>query len=102
MKLQKGDQVKILAGKDKGKKGKIMQIFPESGLIVVEGVNKMVKHLRPKKENEGGQRIEFDGPFKASNAALICPKCNKQTRIGYKKLENKKKARTCKKCKQTI
>ncbi|MBU0732382.1 50S ribosomal protein L24 [Patescibacteria group bacterium] len=102
MKLQKGDQVQILAGKDKGKKGKIIQIFPDSDRIVVEGVNKMVKHLRAKRENEGGQRVEFDGPFRADNAALICSKCNKPTRIGYKFLENKKKTRTCKKCKQTI
>lgn len=102
MKLLKGDQVKILAGKDKGKKGKIVQVFPKSGLIVVEGVNKMVKHLKSRRQNEGGQRVEFDGPFRADNAALICPKCGKPTRVGYKAMENKKKARVCKKCKQTI
>ena len=102
MKLQKGDQVKILTGKDTGKKGKIIQVFPKANRIVVEGVNKMVKHLKPKSEKEGGQKVEFDGPFNATNAALICTKCNKVTRIGYKILENKKKARICKKCKQTI
>lgn len=102
MKIRKGDTVKILQGKDKGKKGKVLQIFPKSERLVVEGVNKMVKHLRPKKEKEGGQKVEFDGPFAASNVMLICPKCNKGTRIGYKIMENKKKARACKKCNEII
>ncbi|MBU0671241.1 MAG: 50S ribosomal protein L24 [Patescibacteria group bacterium] len=102
MKIKKGDTVKILQGKDKGKKGKVMQIFPKSERLVVEGANKMVKHLRPKSEKEGGQKVEFDGPFAASNVILVCPKCNKPARIGYKIMENKKKERTCKKCNEII
>ena len=102
MKIRKGDTVKVLQGKDKGKKGKVLQVFPKSERLVVEGVNKMVKHLRPKKEREGGQKVEFDGPFAASNVALICPKCSKQSRVGFKIMENKKKVRKCKKCNEII
>ena len=102
MKIQKGDTVKILAGKDKGKKGKVLQVFPTAKRVVVEGVNKMIKHLRARKEREGGQRVEFDGPINASNVAVICPKCSKITRVGYKILANKKKTRICKKCKEII
>ncbi|MFH0818904.1 MAG: 50S ribosomal protein L24 [Patescibacteria group bacterium] len=102
IKIQKGDNVKIVAGKDKGKKGKVLQIFPSEQRLVVEGCNKMVKHLKAKKQREKGQRIEFDAPLNVSNVQLICSKCNKLTRIGFKKLENNKKVRTCSKCKETI
>ena len=101
-KIKKGDTVKIMGGKDRGKQGNVAQILPTMEKAVVEGINKMVKHLRPKKQNESGQRIEFDAPMDLSNLQLICPKCSKITRVGFKTLENKKKVRICKKCKQTI
>lgn len=102
IKIKKGDTVKIMAGKDQGKKGKVAQILPTMNRLVVEGANKMVKHLRPKKQRENGQRVEFDAPIQVSNVQLICPKCTKVTRVGFKKLENNKKVRICKKCKETI
>lgn len=103
MKLKKGDNVQIIAGKDKGKKGKISQIFSDSGKIVVENVNKMTRHIKPKREGEKGQRIEFNAPINVSNAMVICPKCNKVTRIGYKINEGKdKKQRICKKCNEAL
>jgi large subunit ribosomal protein L24 len=106
MKIKKGDKVKILTGKDRGKKGKVLQVFPKNNRISVEGLNILIKHLRPQKRGEQGQRIEFPGLISASNVALICSKCGKETRVGYKivKDENSKakKFRFCKKCQETL
>ena len=102
MKIKKGDKVKILAGKDKGKTGKVLQIFAERNRVSIEGVNLLFKNMRPKKQGEKGQRIQFPAPMAISNIVLLCPKCGKTTRVGYKTLESKKKARICKKCKEII
>lgn len=105
MNIKKGDKVKALTGKSKGKTGKVLQVFPIKEKASVEGLNLMKKHLRPRKQGESGQIIEFPAPMQISNLALICPKCNKATRVGYKKMETagkKKKNRTCKKCKEII
>lgn len=107
MKIKKGDKVKILAGKDSGKTGKVLQIFPKEGRVSVEGLNILIKHLRPQKQGEKGQRIEFPGLINISNVALICPKCGKNTRVSYKVGEKNadssvKKFRVCKKCGETI
>ena len=106
MKLKSGDKVKIIAGKDKGKKGKILQVFFTEKRASVEGINLAIKHMRPRKQNEKGQKIEFPAPISISNIMLICPKCNKGSRVGYKyidKPENKKeKVRICSKCHELI
>lgn len=102
MRIKKGDKVKILAGKDKGKTGKILSVFPEREKVSVEGINILIKHLRPRKQGEKGQRIQFPAPMSISNVMLICPKCSKTTRVGYRRLENKKKVRACKKCGEII
>ena len=75
MPIKKGDKVKILAGKDKGKAGKVLQILPEEGRVSVEGLNILVKHLRPRRAGEKGQRIEFPSFVNLSNVAIVCPKC---------------------------
>lgn len=106
MNIKKNDKVAIIAGKDKGKSGKVLQIFPVRGRASIEGLNLLVKHLRPRREGEKGQRIEFPAPIGMSNILLVCPKCDKPTRIGHQidKLESgkQKKVRVCKKCKQVI
>ena len=102
MRLQKNDTVKIIAGKDKGKQGKITQIFPKESKIVVEGVNVSKKHLRPRKRGEAGQVIEFFTPLDVSKVKLLCPKCGKLTRLGWQKSSAGKKTRFCKKCKASI
>ena len=107
MKIKKGDKVKILSGKDKGKTGKVLQIFASRNRVSVEGLNLLIKHLRPQKQGEKGQRIEFPAPMNLSNVSLVCPKCNKSTRVGYKIIEGKdggkkKKFRESKKCSATI
>ncbi|MEK7627367.1 MAG: 50S ribosomal protein L24 [Patescibacteria group bacterium] len=101
MKLKKGDTVLIISGKDKGKKGKILRVLPNKKRIMVEGVFIMKKHVRPKRQGEKGQRLEIPGYIDASNAKLVCSKCGKAARIGYKITENKK-YRICKKCNQEI
>lgn len=102
MKFKKGDLVKVMAGKDRGKTGKVSQIFPVEKKVVVEGVNKRIKHVRARREREKGQRIEFWAPMDISNVQLVCSKCNKLTRVGFKILADKKKERICRKCKEII
>lgn len=109
MKIIKGDKVKVLAGKDRGKTGKVLQVFPEKQRVSVEGVNLLIKHLRPRRQGEQGQRIEFPAPLNSSNLMLVCSKCSKPTKVSYKYIElekdgkkSKKKVRYCKKCNQAL
>lgn len=102
MKLKKGDKVKVLAGKDRGKTGVVLQVLTDKNRASVEGINLLVKNIKPRKSGEKGQRIKFPAPLQLSNLALICSKCGQATRVGYKFLENKKKVRVCKKCKEVV
>lgn len=102
MRIKKNDKVKIIAGKDAGKNGKVLNIIKSDGKIVVEGINIIKKHVRPKKDGEKGQRVEIAVPIDVSNAMLICPKCAKETRVGYAIDESGEKSRVCKKCKKNI
>lgn len=101
MKIVKNDTILIIAGKDKGKKGKVLKTLPKDRKIVVDGLNVVKKHSRPKKQGEKGQRVEVPMPLSVSNVKLVCPKCEKPSRVGYKLTENKK-LRICKKCNQEI
>lgn len=101
MKIRKGDTVLVISGKDRGKKDKVLQVFPKEERVLVEGVNLRKKHQRPKKSGEKGQIIHLPGSVSISNVKLVCPKCGKATRIGYK-IVGKKKFRICKKCKQEM
>ena len=102
MKVKKGDNIKVMSGKERGKTGKILQVFVKENRVVVDGVNKAFKHAKTRKQGEKGQKIEFFAPLAAANVALVCPKCGKDTRVGYKVLEDGKKVRVCKKCKASI
>jgi large subunit ribosomal protein L24 len=102
MNIKKGDKVKILSGKDKGKTGKVIQIFNKKNRITVEGLNLLFKNMKPKKQGEKGQRIQFPAPIQVSNVILICTKCGKAVRVGYKVHENGKKTRVCRKCGEII
>ena len=101
MKVKKGDTVLIISGKDRGKKGKILKSLPKAERIIVEGINIKKKHVRPKKEGEKGQTISFAMSLHVSNAKIICSKCGKAVRVGYR-IEGDKKIRVCKKCGQEI
>ncbi|WKZ24414.1 MAG: 50S ribosomal protein L24 [Patescibacteria group bacterium] len=109
MNIKRNDKVIVLAGKDKGKTGKVLQVLVETDRASIEGVNLLIKHMRPRKKGEQGQRIEFPAPIRLSNLMLVCPKCEKPTRIGKKFLEptsdsqkRRVKVRICKKCQATI
>ena len=101
MKIHKGDTVLIISGKDRGKKGKVLKVLPKENKILVESVNLKKKHQRPKKSGEKGQVITKPAPIDASNVKIICSKCGKAARLGYK-IVDEKKYRICKKCGQEI
>jgi len=101
MKLKKGDEVIIIAGKDKGRKGKIEKVFSKEGKVLIPGINLVKKHLKPRKEGEKGGIVEIPKPLDVSKVALVCPKCSKPTRVGYL-ITKESKERICKKCKQVI
>ena len=101
MNIKKNDTVIVLSGKDKGKKGKVLEAMPAAGKIVVEGINMASCHVKPKKEGEQGGIIRKEIPLYACKVMLVCPKCGKATRHAVK-LEGDKKVRVCKKCGQEI
>jgi large subunit ribosomal protein L24 len=100
MKIKKGDHVKIIRGKDKEKKGKVLKSFPQDNKIVVEGLNLITKHVRPKRQGEKGQRIKMAMPLDISKVMLICPHCKKPVRGGYKILTDGRKKRYCRQCRE--
>jgi len=99
--LKKGDMVKVLAGKDKGKTGKILKTIPEKSRIVVEKINFIKKHKKPDQKTKGGI-VEKEGSLHVSKVALFCSKCNAGVRIKNKILEDGKKVRICSKCNEAI
>ncbi|USN53760.1 MAG: 50S ribosomal protein L24 [Candidatus Nomurabacteria bacterium] len=101
MYIKKGDNVQMTTGKDRGKKGKVTQVFPSDQRVVVEGLNKMSKNVRARNANEKGQVVAFDAPVHISNVMLLCPKCGKTTRVAYHVADDKK-SRQCRKCKEAF
>jgi large subunit ribosomal protein L24 len=102
MKLRKGDTVLVTAGKDKGKKGKVRTSIPGVNKVVVEGANIIKKHARVRAGARQGGIIERESPLQASNVMLVCTKCEKPTRVGMRFLEDGKKTRFCRVCKEII
>lgn len=101
MRVKKNDTVLIISGKYRGRKGKILKAFPKKDKVLIEGVNLRKKHQKPKKTGDKGQVIEVPAPIDISNVKIICTKCKKATRIGYR-VEGGEKYRICKKCDKTI
>ena len=118
MNLKKGDLVKIISGKDKGKSGKILDVISrrksgsrsagkDENKVVVEGLNIAIRHSRPRKQGEKGQRMQIPKPLDASKVMFVCPKCNQAVRLGSKRLsveggKDGKRARVCVKCKEAL
>ena len=96
--VKKGDTVIVITGKDKGKKGKILVAHPAEGKVVVEGINMVTKHKKPKGQTDPGGIIHQEAAMDASNVMIACSKCGKATRTGVKVLEDGGKIRVCKKC----
>lgn len=96
--IKKDDTVIVLSGKDKGKKGKVLTAMPDEGKVIVEKVNMVSRHTKPKKEGEEGGIIKKEAPFYASKVMRVCPKCGKPSRMGHKVQTDGKKVSVCKKC----
>ncbi|MBQ9949147.1 MAG: 50S ribosomal protein L24 [Clostridia bacterium] len=99
--IKTGDTVKVITGVDKGKDGKVMSVNPETGRIVVQNVNMVTRHTKPRRQGQEGGRLSKEGTINVSNVMIVCPRCNKPTRIGHM-IEAGKKFRACKKCGKKI
>ena len=102
MKIRKNDNVLIIAGKDKGKKGKVRKALPDKNSVIVEGLNLIKRHSKTKGKTRQAGIIEMEGPVHISNVMVICNKCNKPARIGSRVLDDGKKARFCHNCSEII
>ena len=100
--VKTGDTVVVLSGKDKGKKGKVMAVSPKEGKVIVEKVNIVSKHIKPRRMGEPGGIIKAEGAMYASKVQIICPRCKKPTRVGHKIYEDGTKSRICVKCGETL
>ncbi|MBD3387227.1 50S ribosomal protein L24 [candidate division KSB1 bacterium] len=96
MHIKKNDQVLVISGEYKGKKGKVLKVFPEENRIIVEGVNFIKRHTRPSQQNQQGGIIEKEGPINASNVMVLCPKTGVPTRIGIKRIYDQARQKTVK------
>lgn len=102
--VKKGDTVVLLTGNDKnrGKTGKVLEVSPKEGKVIVEGINVVSKHVKPRKAGDPSGIIKTEGAVYASKVQVVCPKCNKPTRVGTKIYADGKKDRVCKKCGETF
>ena len=96
MKIKKGDTVVVVTGKDKGKSGKVLEVLPKSGRVIVNNINIVSRHTKPRSAQDKGGIIKKPAPIEASNVMVLCD-CGKATRVGYKMIDGKK-VRVCKKC----
>ena len=96
-KIRKGDEVIVIAGKDKGKQGKILAAMPEDQRVIVQNVNMITAHVKPRKQGEEGGIMKREAAIAACKVQVVCPKCSKGTRVAHK-ITDGKKTRVCKKC----
>ena len=96
--VKTGDTVYITSGDDKGKKGKVLEVSPKESKVIVEGLNLVTKHVKPRRMGEQGGIVKAEAPMYASKVMLVCPKCKKPTRVAHAKDKNGKTARLCKHC----
>lgn len=99
--VKRGDTVVVLSGKDKGKRGKVLEAAPKEGKVIIEGVSVASKHLKPRQMGQAGGIVDVEAPIYACKVMLVCPKCQKPTRLAHK-TEAGKKQRLCKKCNATF
>ena len=102
MHVKKGDTVRVLSGKDKGKEGVVLRSIPQKERVVVEKVNMIKKAMRPTQQNPQGGISTMEAPIHVSNVMLVCPSCKQATRVSRKRDEEGKKVRVCKKCGKDI
>ena len=100
--IKKNDTVLVISGREKGKKGRVLSVHPLESNLLVEKVNMIKKHMKPSRKYSQGGIIEKEAPLHISNVMLLCPKCNKSTRISNSQLQDGRKVRTCKKCREVM
>ena len=98
MSIKKDDLVVVLSGKDKGKQGKVLEVMPREGKVIVEKINMVSRHTKPRKQGDQGGILKKEAPLYACKVQKVCPKCNKPTRVAHKVNEAGKKVRVCKHC----
>jgi large subunit ribosomal protein L24 len=101
MKLKKGDNIKVIRGKDKGKTGKIDKVFPKVGKVLVANVNVYKRHLKARSQSQPSEIVNITKPLTEGSVILVCPKCHKTTRVGYQ-IQKDVKSRICRRCKSEI
>ncbi|MDD3233727.1 MAG: 50S ribosomal protein L24 [Candidatus Omnitrophota bacterium] len=101
-KIKKNDHVEVIKGKDRGKRGKVLEYLAESAQVVVEGVNKKKKHMRQTKQDQKGGIIEVEKPMSCANVLVVCKNCNRPVKVGFSVLKDGSKTRICKRCKEAI
>lgn len=97
MTVKKGDNVVVIAGKEKGKTGKVVEVFPKDNKVLVDGLNIVTKHQKARRQDEKSAIVKKSAPIEASNVMVVCPVCGKATRVAHNEIDGKK-VRTCKKC----
>jgi len=102
MKIRKNDTVLVVAGKDKGKKGKVRQAFPKEDKVIVDGINMAKRHSRARGAARQAGIIELEMPLHVSNVMFVCNKCNKPARVGFRFLDDGRKGRICRSCYEVI
>ncbi|NPV88876.1 50S ribosomal protein L24 [Coprothermobacteraceae bacterium] len=102
LKMKTGDMVQVISGKEKGKRGKIIKAFPRYGTVVVQGVNIVTKAVRPSQKDPQGGLKKFEAPIRASKVMVVCPKCDKPTRVQHKVLQDGTKVRVCARCGESL
>ena len=102
MSVRRGDQVQVIAGKDKGKRGTITRVFPERGRVIVEGINLVKRHRRRQPGSLQAGIVDMPAPLDRSNVMLVCPSCDKPSRVGHSTLPDGTHARVCKECGEII
>ena len=100
--VKTGDTVVVINGKNKGKKGKVLEVSRKEGKVIVEGINMVTKNVKPKRMGEPGGQVRAEAAMYASKVMLVCPKCGKATRLAHKLFEDGSKQRLCKKCGETF
>ena len=102
MRIKKGDEVEVISGKDRGKRGEVLKVIPDDDKVIVEDVNIVHRHQRPTQDMPQGGIIENEAPVHISNVQLVCPHCDENTRFGVDTIDNDQKVRVCKNCDEVI
>ena len=102
MKIRKNDTVAVITGKDRGKKGRVLQVFPKKGRLLVEAINYRKVHRRATRDNPKGGIVQMEGSLSIANVMLVCPRCGKPSRVGFTFLSDGTKQRACKACREIL